>query len=485
MTTSASSARLINTLASSGKVEEYANTSVVILTNIVFDHSSQYHKSNPHDDVDAIITGNILDHPEMLWKMKENPFSCRENLRIDNIEVMKRELTELLTKQTSSTHHKSTYIVDISDTDNLGPLHSLSKLLPSTFQVVYSAKALPSIVSDRVPESLASRLQAQLMIGDSIPGPAGLPINIRSGCLKCQVGSPFQINASFLVVDKIQIMAHCRVQRDIQAKYPLCSAPLLVIGCGPFFALHWQLLSHVRDSGGSLAHVLLHQLVLSHSWLPYYEVLLLSFPEPSLCIDCFTHQSVFGMSLPCGVTSDELDNSISSTSMDTSISPGTVQYASDEEVLRCVLYLCRRGFSSRLCLSIDIKTKLQLRWYGGPGIGYVTDSLLPRLHRSYDLSVLESFVGTEAFHSVIVNRSSTAVGKLISFREEEVKALLCDNLLALLSWYHPPESVEVPLEKLPCHICGREFVPGDHYSKFAFVYCSSACLGKHRKLDYK
>jgi hypothetical protein len=152
---------------------------------------------------------------------------------------------------------------------------------------------------------------------------------------------------------------------------------------------------------------------------------------------------------------------------------------------------------------MDIKTKLQLRWYSGPGIGYMMDTLLPRmLHHWFDLSPLVAHVGSEAVHSIATASESpsttctntnanvdTKINRLqklpYQFTDKEVRALFCDNLFALLRWYHPPEAVELPVETMPCHICGRLFVPGDHYSKFSFVYCSSACLGKHRKVDFK
>lgn len=501
--------RFVNCFQSSSSqiLEENSDAPLVLLTNIMFDHP-QYHTPS---DVDTIVTGNLLDHPQMLWRIKESPASCRENLRIDNIEVVKREVMDLLeeiprsSSQSSSQSKRTVYLIDVSDTENIASLHSLSKLLPSSFHIVYSSKSVPSsIASDHLPESVSSRLQAQLMAGEAVPGPAGASISVRSGCLKYQVGSPFLFNAPFIDADRARLTALCAVQRDVRARYTLCHAPLLVIGCGPFFTHHAQVLTHLRDSGGSLSQVLLNQLVLSPTWLPYYESLLREFPEPSLCIDCFTHQAVFGMSLPCGSSAAE-PVSRPRSGVSVGINAGTRHWGSDEEVLCCVLYLCRRGFGARLCLSVDIKTRLQLRWYGGPGVGYVTDSLLPRLRRWYDLSVLESVVGTEALHQVVLGQnssSSTTSGTINSsessnfagssasstplcFREEEVRALLGGNLLALLSWYHPPDAVELPVETLPCHICGREFVPGDHYSKFSFVYCSSACLAKHRKLDYK
>jgi len=272
--TSSSSSRLVNCLPSSSpslQAVQEENISMVLLTNVIFDHP-QYHTTT--EVVDPMITGNILDRPEILWKIKENPSSCRENLRIDNIEVMKREIMELLSVKSPSSSevhvNKSIYLVDISDTDNLSSLYSLSKLLPSStsFNLAYSSKALPSIhSSDRVPESLSSRLQAQLIVGDSLLGPAGASsLYVRSGCLKCQIGgSPFHVNSTFMESDKIQLAALCKVQREVQTKYPLCNAPLLVIGCGPFFAFHSEVLSFVRDNGGSLVQVLLNQVVISFS----------------------------------------------------------------------------------------------------------------------------------------------------------------------------------------------------------------------------
>ncbi|KAF0688612.1 Aste57867_19785 [Aphanomyces stellatus] len=56
------------------------------------------------------------------------------------------------------------------------------------------------------------------------------------------------------------------------------------------------------------------------------------------------------------------------------------------------------------------------------------------------------------------------------------------NPLSLLQCYTPPPPAELPKDYLVCSICARPFEPivGEYFTKFAFVYCSTKCLRKHR-----
>jgi DNA-directed RNA polymerase subunit RPC12/RpoP len=59
---------------------------------------------------------------------------------------------------------------------------------------------------------------------------------------------------------------------------------------------------------------------------------------------------------------------------------------------------------------------------------------------------------------------------------------------ALFTWYvAPPPAPPVEAATVSCHVCGALVVvdsPG-HYRKFAFDYCGSQCLAKHRNTGWK
>lgn len=70
--------------------------------------------------------------------------------------------------------------------------------------------------------------------------------------------------------------------------------------------------------------------------------------------------------------------------------------------------------------------------------------------------------------------------------DTELDALFGGNLLRQLPWYKAAKVViEYETPDLTCHICQKEFVQGKGYSKYAFEYCSSACLTAHRQKDFK
>lgn len=83
--------------------------------------------------------------------------------------------------------------------------------------------------------------------------------------------------------------------------------------------------------------------------------------------------------------------------------------------------------------------------------------------------------------------SRSIVPRLTSagFTAEEVSRMVHETCTELLLWYTPQPVVDAPIETLTCHWCGAQFVPGEHYEKFANVYCKSLCLAAHRKIDFK
>ncbi|KDO33586.1 hypothetical protein SPRG_19217 [Saprolegnia parasitica CBS 223.65] len=64
--------------------------------------------------------------------------------------------------------------------------------------------------------------------------------------------------------------------------------------------------------------------------------------------------------------------------------------------------------------------------------------------------------------------------------------VLLHEPLALLAGYVPPPSAEIPKNYIDCSICKTAFEPivGEYFTKFAFVYCSTKCLRKHRIANF-
>ena len=128
-------------------------------------------------------------------------------------------------------------------------------------------------------------------------------------------------------------------------------------------------------------------------------------------------------------------------------------FPSDSCLALSIDLICQRGLHSQLIVSTNVHSKLFLRKFGGPGYQWMDESVVPRLqkypHAKYYLA-----------------------------------SLLCTNAKSLLEW-RQQEIVEArPPETLPCYICKKEFLPGDHFTKFNFVYCSSSCLNSHRKRNW-
>ncbi|KAJ8599238.1 hypothetical protein CTAYLR_006207 [Chrysophaeum taylorii] len=103
------------------------------------------------------------------------------------------------------------------------------------------------------------------------------------------------------------------------------------------------------------------------------------------------------------------------------------------------------GVRERVAGSVGVRHRHQLKTYGGLGYDYARE-LLTR-HGCADV-----------------------------LRNERV--------LSLLATYEAPLMIKPPeTQKLQCSLCGRVFeVPlGQHYAKYDFVYCTRACLARHRR----
>jgi hypothetical protein len=126
---------------------------------------------------------------------------------------------------------------------------------------------------------------------------------------------------------------------------------------------------------------------------------------------------------------------------------------SDSEIVACIEHLCKQGHSCKLLVSLNVRKKLFLRKYGGPGYAWLSESIEPRLRANAHIAPYAT-------------------------------AVVSSSLLTLLLWHEPFVPAEAVVEHLSCYICGALFVPEDHFAKFSFVYCSSNCLAAHRKNNW-
>jgi hypothetical protein len=110
---------------------------------------------------------------------------------------------------------------------------------------------------------------------------------------------------------------------------------------------------------------------------------------------------------------------------------------------------------------------VQWTQYGGHGYSHLQHIVIPQIRAG----LLHQTVG--------VVSSDTASA------DSTIVAMTRTNLWQLLNWRPAPVLHEVAVQQLACHICAKLFVPGNHYSKFQFEYCSSACLAVHRRADWK
>jgi hypothetical protein len=111
--------------------------------------------------------------------------------------------------------------------------------------------------------------------------------------------------------------------------------------------------------------------------------------------------------------------------------------------------------SEQILVSTNVHQRIQYRRHGGGGYAFLFSFFKPRLLR-------------------------------LGVSEAQWTQLVRANPVALLSWYSPPESPEIPKNYIKCSICRRDFEPieGEYFTKFAFIYCGTKCLRRHSRLQF-
>ena len=427
---------------------EINSLDAVLLLNLFFDHSERCITNQIDDDL-----SDLSRH----WLIKENPDTSLNNLKCGNSEEVKRELLYIFEPQAI----KNVLIVDLSSVDSFQYILNMSNQLKDKCHFASSASVGISGKSLNRAE-VVTRLTSQLLVGESSYSSSTDQTYMRSGCVQSVLSYRPNPTHELSIEDIFKLECCCEVQAAVRLKQPQCDSPLVIISAASTsIEYNKHILKVLSQHQADFSKILFNQVVISYDSLDAYEGLLSAFPSFCLCIDSFTYQSTF----PSGYLDPDTD---------TDCGGQWKSYPSDGELLDCVKYLCLKGYSSRLCLSLNIRTKLQLRQYGGPGYSFFTHQLLHQLTARktfYSPSLMLPKLGPDL--------SSGA------FTAEEVNALVRGTMLRLLAWYRPPPLAELRKETLACHICAAVFEPGNHYSKFGLEYCSSACLAVHRKRGFK
>ncbi len=426
----------------------------VLMSHLLMDFSACAQASN------VISTENKEDIYDIslrdLWKLKENPCISLSNLRTDNGEICYQELKVLESK----THH----LVNLDMFNGVCSIDGLKVLAKKVQNVHFYCSTSPVATSNRPQSNTANATKMVISIKDAATNMksdliAGLSVHVDSsiGTGNSDSGSaPLAIAVTYSVRalpcsaaptalserDMSALVACGLVHSDLASMFakdmePGGTAPLLppvfVDAGGMHSTLHQEVLTALLRGGANLSRVVLTQCVVSPATVDYWHALLCAYPC-LLCVDNFGYSSTFSpISGPA--------------------SP------SDHEMLTAVCELCSRGHTERIVLSLGIFCKLQLGVFGGHGYGYLDRVLRPQL---------VSMCAQQ-------QQDGEATARLITG----------GNLMRLLAWRRPLKEVQREVETLPCHVCSGKFVPGEHYSKHQFVYCSSKCLAAHRKLDWK
>lgn len=402
---------------------------VVFATGILFDQSSlarieEKECTSMTAYIDSAHDG--LASLDNHWSLRENPTESVQNLRVDNFEEVYGELSRL--------RAQNVILLDLTSSSgrNIRGLQRLCEMSSGKISISYCTSPMDG--SENCEHS-ADFMRSELLVGyQCSPG-----VYIKSGAIFCQIGTPFAQLRELTALDEAKLTSCALVHSQLMTAPQAQRLPLVIVSIGPFSANHDVVLRILEKNGADLSRTMLNQLIVGTSSIDYYDMLLQNFPI-NLCFDGFGHSGSFSpRDGPC--------------------------YPSDEDALGAIGELCRRGYASRLVLSLNIKTKLQLRKYGGHGFTLMENAIIPRITRM-----------TEA--NEITEKSA------YSFDHENIIALTAGNMYNLLHWYKPLPPAAPVVETFPCYICESRFVLGSHYSKFSFNYCSSVCLNTHRKLHW-
>ena len=378
-----------------------------------------------------------------LWETKVNPIGNYRNMSIDNIE-------ECLTELNLAFSGRNTVIQDTTS-DSASTLCTIQEQGVRNLFLLRCCHPHHDISKDNTfIESSVKTMRVELLVGTACSSEAVIkqqPTQMKSNAVSCDLGLPCMPPKLELTHhEELMLQAcgelHKQLGNDSSKQFigGITTLPLIIVNCPPFSSVYADVLNILLASGADLTRVLFTQVALNSDSIKLWSNLLRYHPC-SICVDTWGYYSVFAPPFP------------------------STPFPNDTVLMDGVLQLCAEGRCKQLVLSLAIYCKIQLRAYGGYGYGYLHSTIVPALRdrlrgvahdqpHSYSSSELES-------------------------------ALVRGNAQALLYWRPAPVQHQAAVQTMPCHICGKQFVPGNHFSKFQFDYCSSACLATHRRADWK
>jgi hypothetical protein len=424
-----------------------------------------------------------------LWDIKERPWLSAANVSTDNISEHSTELAALPTSwlvQDTNVQAKrlSTPANLTSSTAKAGFM--LQCCSPPT-------KVDPTISDEVYVDNAVKVLRLELLVGmptaPIIPimdGSVGSVPVAKANAMVCDFGMPFMPPKITLHRDEELMLRACgTVHAQLAKDTHFTTLPPIIISCPPFSTVHAQVLDVLQASGADLSRVMFNQIALTESTTDYWKQLLQRYPC-SLCIDTWGYSGVF---CPLSYPEDTVADS-------QALRPQP--FPSDLEMADSVVRLIAAGLQAQLTLSLAMYCKIQWTQYGGYGYGYLHRAVAPLLReRLSAMSItrsegLPSGASTDGVHSGTKRDISGAAPTIASSSaagdnsvDDIIAALLLQNALRLIHWRPAPVLAPIAVQQLPCHICRKLFTPGNHFSKFQFDYCSSACLSAHRKNDFK
>jgi phosphotriesterase-related protein len=285
--------------------------------------------SPPQDDRHAFL----IDSPvsiDILWELRQDPFSCRANCQLDDEEVAIAEV------QRFADLGGQTILEATSASIGRDPL-ALRRISEQTgVQIIMGAglyldSSMPAEADEWSEEHICERILEDIEIG--IGG-------VRAGFIG-EIG----VSSEFTPRERKSLRAAAQAQA-------ISGVPLQVHLPG-WFRLGDEVLDVVEQAGGNLnATVLCHmnptgqdsayqdRLARRGAWLQFDMI-----------------------------------------GMEVFYADQGVQCPSDEDNARAIIGLLERGWGDQILVSSDIFLKSLLRKFGGPGYGHILEYFLPRLRR--------------------------------------------------------------------------------------------------------
>jgi hypothetical protein len=424
-----------------------------------------------------------------LWDIKQQPWLSAANISTDNISEHNTELSALPTPWL------------IQDTNvQAKRLPTLAALTSTAAKVGFilpccspPTKGDPTTSDEVYVDNAVKALILELLVGmPTAPLTPIMDVSVgsvpvaKANAMVCDFGMPFMPPKITLLHDEELILRACGTVHAQLAKDPqFIALPPIIISCPPFSTVHAQILDVLQASGADLSRVMFNQIALTESTTDYWKQLLQRYPC-SICIDTWGYSGVF---CPTSYPDDTATDN-------PALRPQP--FPSDLEMANSVVRLIAAGLQAQLTLSLAMYCKIQWTQYGGYGYGYLHRVVAPLLReRLSTVSMTRSEdapgdVTADSVHSGTKRDISGASPAITSTSAEAdntvddiMAALLRQNALRLIHWRPAPVLAPIAVQQLPCHICRKLFTPGNHFSKFQFDYCSSACLSAHRKNDFK